>query len=93
MKKILIVTSSYQFVRSFLIPHIEYLVRNGWIVDVASDNDGGSIPHIRRQIDIPVKRTPFHHSNVAAIKQLKQHLDKEQYDIINCHTPIGPWNK
>lgn len=89
MKKILIVTSSYQFVRSFLIPHIEYLVRNGWIVDVASDNDGKPIPHVRKQIDIPVKRTPFHRSNIVAIKQLAQHLDKEQYDIINCHTPIG----
>ena len=89
MKKILIVTSSYQFVRSFLIPHIEYWVRNGWIVDVASDDDGQSIPHVRRKIDIPVKRTPFHSSNITAIKQLSQHLDNEQYDIINCHTPIG----
>lgn len=89
MKKILIVTSSYQFVRSFLIPHIDYMVRSGWIVDVASDNDGTSLPYVNKQIDIPVKRTPFHPSNIVAIKRLSQHLEREDYDIINCHTPIG----
>lgn len=89
MKKILIVTSSFQFVRTFLIPHIEYWVRNGWIVDVASDYDGIPIPQVNRLIDIPVKRTPLHTSNIIAIKRLAQHLESESYDIINCHTPIG----
>ena len=89
MKKILIVTSSYSFVRSFLIPHIEYWKRNGWVVDVASDDDGSTIPYVDHQIDIPVKRTPFHSSNIVAIKRLASHLEQEHYDIINCHTPIG----
>lgn len=89
MKKILIVTSSLQFVRTFLIPHIDHWVRNGWIVDVASHDDGVSIPHVNRLIDIPVKRTPIHASNIVAIKRLAQHLASERYDIINCHTPIG----
>ncbi|MBO7317630.1 MAG: glycosyltransferase family 4 protein [Bacteroidales bacterium] len=89
MKKILVIASSYLHIRSFLIPHIEYWKRNGWVVDVASDDDGIAIPYADSKIDIPVKRTPFHPSNVVAIKRLARHLEREHYDIINCHTPIG----
>ena len=89
MKKILIVASSYVHIRAFLIPHIKQLVSDGWMVDVASENDGIDIPYVNRQIDIPVKRSPFHPSNISAIKKLSRYIDDEQYDIINCHTPIG----
>ena len=70
MKKILIVASSYVHIRAFLIPHIKQLVSDGWMVDVASENDGIDIPYVNRQIDIPVKRSPFHPSNISAIKKL-----------------------
>ena len=89
MKKILIVASSYVHIRAFLIPHIKQLVSDGWVVNVASENDGTIIPYAHAQIDIPVKRSPFHPSNLLAIQKLLRHLDKERYDIINCHTPIG----
>lgn len=89
MRKILIVTSSYFFVRTFLIPHIKHLVENGWIVHVASDNDGTTIPFAHQQIDIPIKRSPFHLSNAMAISMLSDMIGKEKYDIVHCHTPIG----
>lgn len=89
MKKILIVTSSYFFVRTFLIPHIKHMVECGWIVHVASENDGTTIPYVHRQIDIPIKRSPLHVGNYMAISQLRELINTEKYDIVNCHTPIG----
>lgn len=89
MKKILIVTSSCFFVRTFLLPHIEYLVDNGWVVDIASADDGESVPYVNRIIDIPIARTPYSIGNIKAITILREELEHERYDIVHCHTPIG----
>lgn len=89
MKKILIVTSSYYFMRTFLIPHIQYLRSKGWEVHVASDNDGDDVPYAHCKIDIPIRRSPFSLDNIKAIKMLKQHIDTERYNIVHCHTPLG----
>lgn len=90
MKKILIVTSSYFFIKAFLIPHIKSLAECGWLVDVASGSDGGDdLPHINRKIDIPIKRTPLNVGNIKAIELLKKEIEQEHYDIVHCHTPIG----
>ncbi len=89
MKKILIVTSSYFFIRTFLIPHIRHWVGKEWIVHVASANDGTTVPYVHRQIDIPIERTPWHVGNWKAVCSLQKLIDEERYDIVNCHTPIG----
>ncbi len=34
-------------------------------------------------------RAPYHPKNQKAYRQLKQLVQKEQYDIIHCNTPIG----
>lgn len=88
-KKILIVTSSYLFVNLFLLPHIKYLATNGWFVHVASADDGSVIPFAHKQINIPISRSPFKADNIKAIKALKEIIEKENYNIIHCHTPIG----
>ena len=89
MRKILIVTSSYIFIRGFLIPHIKHLTENGWEVHVASKNDGTTIPYVHKQIDIPIQRSPFRVGNLIAVNQLKKVIKEERYDIVHCHTPIG----
>ena len=35
------------------------------------------------------ERSPLKKGNLEAFKQLKKLLDKEHYDIIHCHTPMG----
>lgn len=89
MKKILIVTSSYYFVRVFLQAHIKHLSENGWCVHVASEDDGEPIPYVHRQIDIPIKRSPFKIDNIKAVNRLRKHINSEKYDIVHCHTPLG----
>lgn len=65
------------------------MVGNGWVVDVASKNDGTTIPYVNKQIDISIERSPFNINNFRAIKSLEHYINNEQYDIVNCHTPIG----
>lgn len=89
MKKILVVASSYYFIRTFLLPHIRHLVEKGWIVHVSSANDGDSVPFAHKMIDIPVRRSPFRADNLKAVKMLKGVMAQERYDIVHCHTPIG----
>lgn len=91
MKKILIVTSTYYFIRAFLIPHIRHLTQSGYIVHVASAPDNSIIPYVRKQIDIPVERTPFSHNNLKAIKILSDQILLEKYDLLHCHTPMGAY--
>ncbi len=91
MKKILIVTSTYYFIRAFLIPHIKHLVESGYIVHVASAPDGSVVPYAHKQIDIPVERTPFHGNNLKAIKILSDLILAERYDLLHCHTPMGAY--
>lgn len=89
MKKILIVTSTYYFVRVFLLAHIKYMSENGWCVHIASHNDGEPVPGVHKQIDIPIKRSPFKLDNIKAVNLLREHINREKYDIVHCHTPLG----
>lgn len=34
-------------------------------------------------------RTPYHPGNIKAYKQLKEIVEREQFDVIHCNTPIG----
>lgn len=65
------------------------MVEKGWIVHVSSANDGGVIPFVHKEIDIPVRRSPFHLDNIQAIKKLQSVIEEEHYDVVHCHTPIG----
>ncbi len=87
--KILFVTSSYYFIRAFLIPHIKMLVEKGWAVHIASASDGMAVPYVEREINIPIQRTPFDKKNIEAVAILKEEIEREKYDIVHCHTPIG----
>lgn len=42
-----------------------------------------------KQFDLPFQKNPFGIDNIKAYKQLKQIINKEQYNIIHCHTPIA----
>ncbi len=91
-RKILIVTSTYRFMKSFLIPYIKELVDTGWIVHISSHaDDNCTIPYAHKRLDMPVARTPFSMDNFKAIGILSRHIAAEKYDIINCHTPMGAY--
>lgn len=98
MKKALIVTTVSGFVPQFEMNNVRLLQRLGYEVHYASnfrtpvygkDNrrlDGSGV--VRHQVDFV--RSPFRvWENVRAYGQLKRVIEKGNYDLIHCHTPMG----
>lgn len=90
MPKILFVANIYEHIYSFHIPYIKWLKEHGYEVHVVANELGDyKIPYADRVIEIGIERSPFKSGNIKALKQLRNLIDKERYDIISCHTPMG----
>lgn len=73
---------------------IEKLVRGKHTVDIACNDSVAEIPELYRKLEcqtysITTSRSPFSKGNLAAIRQLKQVVEANHYDIVHCHTPIA----
>lgn len=95
MKKVLFVATVVRLhINMFHKPYIKWFHDQGWQVDVAANNDYEDkmecvIPFCDNFYCIPFERSPFRKGNILAYKQLKELLEKEHYDMIHCHTPMG----
>lgn len=87
-KKILFVANISIHFRAFHLPYMAYFKQNGWEVHAAS-GDEDAVPYCDKVITLPLKRSPWHLSNIQAVQMLKALIDAEKYDIIHCHTPMG----
>lgn len=47
------------------------------------------LPYVDQAHSIPIQRSPFHLHNRLAYVELKKLLEKEHYQFIHCHTPMG----
>ena len=71
---------------------IGLLVKQGHTVDLASNENEWEVPQYYREIgckvhQISTSRSPISKGNYAAIKELKELIKSEKYDIVHCHTP------
>lgn len=95
MKKVLFVATVVRLhINVFHLPYIQWFHEQGWQVDVAARNDFENphdcvIPFCDHHYNIPFERSPLKPANLRAYKELKELLDREQYDLIHCHTPVG----
>lgn len=87
MPKILYVSNTANFSK-FNRPFMHWCTDNGWQVDYCAPGDE-SITDCNKHYVVPIPRSPFSRGIFSCIKQLKKILEKEQYDIIHCHTPMG----
>ena len=81
-------------IMEFHIPYLQMFQEAGWETAVAARNDYEDpsdcvIPYCDNYYNIPFARNPLHPSNVRAYRKLKNVIDKGNYDIIHCHTPVG----
>ncbi|MEH7416924.1 glycosyltransferase family 4 protein [Neobacillus drentensis] len=87
-KKVLFcATVDYHF-QAFHLPYLKWFKDQGWEVHVAA---AGSLklPFVDKKFNIPVQRSPFQKMNIEAYKELKKIINKNHYNIIHCHTPMG----
>ncbi|WP_130858634.1 glycosyltransferase family 4 protein [Gracilibacillus phocaeensis] len=80
-------TVDYHF-KAFHLPYMQWFQKQGWEVHVAAAGNI-NLPYTNQQYRIAIQRSPFHRSNLAAYKQLKEIIDQNHYTMIHCHTPFG----
>lgn len=88
MKKVLFTATVDSHILQFHIPYLKMFKEKGYEVHVAT-NGTEKIPYCDIKHTISFERSPFKINNLKAIKQLKKIIDKENFDIIHCHTPMG----
>ena len=97
MKKALIVSTIFGFIASFERSDVRILQEMGYEVHCACDSvdytrtwktddllQTGIIVH-----NIPFTRNPISESNRRAYRELKQLMEREKFDLVHCHTPVG----
>ena len=87
-KKVLFVATVPGHINAFHLPFLKSFKERGYEVHVAS-NRNDDIEYCDKKIIIPISRSPYKATNFKAIKKLKKIIDKENYEIIHCHTPMG----
>lgn len=94
-RKVLLVATVVKIhVNVFHIPCLKMFQEQGWETWVCSRNDYDNpkecvIPYCNHYVDIPFERNPLKPGNVKAYKMLREIIEKEQFDLIYCHTPVG----
>lgn len=89
MKKVLFVENSAGFCK-FNAPYMNWFKQQGWQVDHAAPGIEDKFAYgVTHHYDVDIHRSPFSFQNIKAIKTLKKLIDKEQYDLVHCHTEMG----
>lgn len=92
MKKVLIVSTVSRQFYLFEQANIRVLRKLGYEVHGVANFDDRS--ERLKEVNvvehhIPFQRSPFSPKNVKAYKELLALVEKEQFDVIHCHAPVG----
>lgn len=92
--KILYVATVRSHIGQFHMPVIRALKEAGHEVhaafhDNSADKPGLDLSPIDQVFEVPFVRSPYSLQNIKAYQVLKRIIDRENYDIIHCHTPMG----
>lgn len=87
MKVLFVATVMIHF-KAFHLPYMQWFQEQGWEVHVAANEDM-ELSYCDKKYVFPIERSPYSLKNIDAYKQLKTILNREKYDIIHCHTPMG----
>lgn len=88
MKKVLFTATVDSHIRQFHLPFLQWFKKQGFEVHVATNGDE-KIQYCDKKFFVPFERNPIKLNNIKAIKELKTIIEKEKYDLIHCHTPMG----
>ena len=88
-KKILFVASTYKHFAAFHEPYFFLLNKLGYEVHGAANDIEVEVNHLDKKFDIPISRSPLSVNNWIAVKQLKEIIGVEEYELVHCHTAMG----
>lgn len=88
VKKVLFTATVSSHILQFHIPYLKYFKEKGYEVHVAT-NDAEEFPFCDVIHKISFNRSPIRIGNIKAIVELKKIIEKEKFDIIHTHTPMG----
>jgi len=93
MPKQLIVSTSSQTLRGFLLPYARHFRRLGWRVDGAArgaEDDSDCVRAFNSVFDVAWSRRPQSLDNfLRAPKQIRAIVEAGGYDLVHIHTPIA----
>ena len=92
MKKVLFVATVASHIKAFHEPYLKLFKDNGYKTYVVANNNlshDEEICYCDEFISISIERSPYKFANIKAIRQLRKIINKEKFDIIHCHTPMG----
>ena len=87
-KKVLFTATVDSHIIHFHIPYLKLFKDKDYEVHVVTGEEG-KIPYCNKKHIINIKRNPYNFKNINAINELKKIINKEKFDIIHCHTPMG----
>ena len=88
MKKVLFTATVDSHIIQFHIPYLKWFKEQGYEVHVATNGDE-KIEYCDVKHKIPFERNPMKINNIKAIFKLKKIIEKEKFQIIHTHTPMG----
>lgn len=89
MKKVLFVANITEHIDSFHLPYMHWFQQQGWEVHVISNGDAPR-DYCDKFYFVKIARNPYRViSNLFALRRIRKIVNREQYDIISCHTPMG----
>lgn len=93
-KMLLTATVMKIHVSLFHYPCLKMFHDLGWETWVCSKNDYENpadcvVPYCDHYIDTPYERSPFKPANIKAYRMVKAIIDRENFDLVYCHTPVG----
>ena len=94
MKKVLLVATVQSHICQFHKPLAKILHEQGAEVHVAAkdnlaEKNGLKLDFVEKVFDVPFARSPKSKDNLKALKLLKKIIAEEEYDLIQCNTPMG----
>lgn len=73
---------------------VQGMLEQGHSVDIACNNTIAPVSPFYHELGCKVHtirctRSPFHPGSIAAIRQIRELVKRERYDIVHCHTPVA----
>ena len=88
MKKVLVVASVTSHINAFHIPYLKMFKESGYEVHVASNGDK-NIEYCDKHFNLEFARSPLSKENIKVYKNLKEIINEEKYEIVQCNTPVA----